>query len=181
MIGSGAYFWRAPMRRSRTGDATPSRRTLLGAAALAPVVGGGSLAAEDIVARCANWISLDLEIDRLARRWARLETRMARDHGWLALTHAERRALSQAAEMFEIDERLETLSRQREQMLQPLSRLQADTLHGVASKLVIAARLMQQEENPAQSFVAGAVRELAQMRCPGCRAALVPSGVASGR
>lgn len=48
-------------------------------------------------------------------------------------------------------------------MLQPLSRLKVDTLHGVASKLVIAARLMQHEEGATQPFVASAVRELADM------------------
>ena len=77
--------------------------------------------------------------------------------------------------MFEIDEILEALSRQREQILKPLSRLQADTLHGIASKLVVATRLMQHEENPAQPFVASAVRELAQMRCPYCGAVYEPA------
>ena len=52
------------------------------------------------------WIALDLEI------------------GWFALTPTERQALPQAAEMFETDEMLEAKSHQREQMLQPLSRLQ---------------------------------------------------------
>ncbi len=169
------------MPKVSAGDATPSRRAVIGAAALTPVLGGGPPPAEDTVARCADWIALDLEIDRLARRWSQLETLMARKHRWFALTHAEQRALPQAAEMFEIDDRLEALSSQRERMLQPLSRLQADTLHGIASKLVIAARLMQQEENAAQPFVASAVRELAQMCCPGCGAALVPSSVARRR
>ena len=169
------------MPKISAGDAAPSRRALLGAAALAPVLGGGPLAANDIVARCADWVALDFEIDRLARRWSQLETGMARDHGWFALTPAERQAPPGAAEMFEIDDRLEALSHQREQMLKPLSRLQADTLHGVASKLVIAARLLEQEENPAQPFVGSAVRELARMCCPGCGTALVPSGVGSGR
>ena len=156
-----------------------SRRTLLGAAAAVPAVGGDarlSFSSDDTVAQCADWLALDLEIDRLALRWAQLETLMARDHGWLTLGHAERRALPEAAEMFEIDDRLEALSRQRERMLKPLSRLHANTLHAVASKLVIAARLMQHDENPAQPFVASAVRELPQLRCPGCGAAYVPAG-----
>ena len=163
------------MPKISKGDAVPSRRALLGAAAFAPVLGGGPLAANDTVARCADWIALDLKIDRLAQRWARLETLMARKHHWFAPTPAERQALPGASEMFEIDEVLEALSRQREQMLQPLSRLQADTLHGVASKLAVAARLMLQEENPAHPFVDSAVRELADMRCPGCGTAYVPA------
>ena len=32
------------------------------------------MGAADIPAQCADWIALDLEIDRLARRWSDLET-----------------------------------------------------------------------------------------------------------
>ena len=117
----------------------------------------------------------------MALRWAKLETLMGREHGWFALTPAEQRALPEAAEMFEIEARLEALSRQREQLLKPLSHLPTDTVHGVVSKLVIAARLLQHEENPALPFVASAVRELAQMCCPGCGATFVPAGVTKRR
>ncbi|MDP3745620.1 MAG: hypothetical protein Q8Q88_01090 [Phenylobacterium sp.] len=160
---------------------TVSRPTLIGAATVAPVLGGELLATNDTVARCAAWLALDLEIDRLAVRWSQLETLMARSHRWFALTPAERRALPEAAEMFVIDDTLEALSRQRERMLQPLSRLKADTLHGVASKLAVAARLLQHEDNPAQPFVASALRELADMGCPGCGAAYAPASVTRRR
>ena len=173
------------MRKPRLADATRlSRRTLLGAASAVPSVGGqvgARFPFNDTVAQCAAWIALDLEIDRLARRWSQLEALMVRDHRWFALSHAGRRALPEAAEMYEIDDRLEALSRQLEQMLQLLSERQAGTLHGVASKLVIAARLMRHEEHPAQPFVASAVRELPQLRCPGCGAAYVPAGAAERR
>jgi len=105
---------------------------------------------------------------------------MVRDHGWFTRSAAEQRALPEAAEMFEIEVRLDQLSRQRERLLKPLSHLPADTLHGIACKLVVAARLMEHEENPAQPFVASAVRELASMRCPGCGAAYVSASVTNG-
>jgi hypothetical protein len=157
-----------------------SRRAILGVAAAVPTVGGSAselFASNATAARCGAWVELDLMINRLALRWARLETQMTHDHHWFALTSEERRALPEAAEMFDIDETLETLSLQREQWLKPLSQLKVDTLHDVVSKLVIAARLMQHEDSLAQPFVASAVRELARMRCPGCGAACVPAGV----
>ena len=172
------------MRRSGLTDATPlSRRTLLGAASTVPTVGKVSarLPFNDTVAQCAAWIALDVEVDRLALRWAKLEAQMTRDRGWLTLSHAERRALPDAVEMFEIDDKLEALSDQQERMLAPLSRLPSNTLHGVASKLVIAARLLQHEDSPAQPFVASVVREMAQMRCPDCGAVSVPAGLTTRR
>jgi len=169
------------MHKSEAGGGRLSRRTLIGAATAAPVLGGGSIEANDTVRRCADWIALDLEIDRLTLRWSKLETLMVREHGWFGLTPAEQRALPEAADMFEIDNRLEALSLQRERLLRPLSRLPADTVHAVASKLVIAARLMQHEENPARPFVASAVRDLADMGCPGCGAAYVPAGATRRR
>lgn len=162
------------MRRSQSGEATAiSRRTLLGAASVAPVVGSATsapLLANDMVARCAEWLALDLEIDRLTLRWSQLEALMVREHHWFGLTNVERRALTEAAEMYEIDDTLEALFRQRERMLEPLSSLKADTLHGVASKLAVAARLLQYEEHPAQALVASALRELAGMCRPDCGA-----------
>lgn len=170
------------MRKPQQTDPSAlSRRALLGVTAAVPAVGGNAsipCSSDDTVAQCAAWVELDLEIDRLALRWAKLETRMTRDHGWLNLSHVKRRALPGAGEMFEIDDKLEALSDQRELMLRTLSRLPANTLHAVASKLVIAARLMQHEDGPAQPFVVGVVRELAQMRCPSCGAAYVPGGAA---
>lgn len=162
------------MRRSQSADANAlSRRALLGAASVAPTVGNAMIApllANDTVARCAEWITLDLKIGRLTLRWSQFETLMVREHRWFGLTETERRALPQAAEMNEIDDTLEALFHQRERMLERLSRLRADTLDGVASKLTVAARLLQCEEHPAQPLVAGALRELVGMRCPDCGA-----------
>lgn len=162
------------MRRPQSGGATAlSRRTLLGAASIAPTVSRATIApllANETAARCAEWIALDLEIGRLTLRWSQLETRMVRENRWFGFTEAERRALPQAAEMYEIDDILEALFHQRERMLEPLPRLKADTLHGVASKLAVAARLLQYEEHPARPLVASAMRELAGMCALDCGA-----------
>ena len=166
------------MSKASGGDATLSRRAVIGAATAAPVIiGSGPLASNDAVAQCADWIALDLEIDRLTVRWSNLEAVLVREYGWFSLTSAARRALPAATELFEVDDRLEILLLRRERLLKPLAQLRANTLHGLATKLVIAARLLEHEENPAQPFVASAVREMSDMRCPGCGAAYVPAGV----
>jgi hypothetical protein len=169
------------MRKSSGGGATLSRRAVIGATTAAPVIGAGPLASNDTVAHCADWIALDLEIDRLTVRWSNLEAVLVRGYGWFSLTSVARRTLPAAAELFEIEDRLEILEQRRERSLEQLSHLPANTLHGVATKLVIAARLLEREEHPAQPFVASAVRELSDMCCAGCRAAYIPAGIATLR
>lgn len=165
--------------RRKTGDSARlpavSRRTLLGAVAAPSLCDAvRTPRSNETVAHCAKWLATDFEIDRLSLRWAALETRMAREFGWLALPEAERRALPQAAEMFVIERRLDELSDERERQLETLATLRAGDLHGVASKLAVAARLLQPEAEPAYRLVADAVRELAHLRCPGCGAPCVP-------
>lgn len=125
------------------------------------------------VAVCARWLAIDFEIDRLALQWARLETQMAREFGWLSLSQVERRALPQAAEMFEIEERLDRLADEREHGLTSLAKLKAEDLHGVASKLAIAARVLRHDGGPAHQLVADAVNALATRCCPDCGAPYV--------
>lgn len=125
------------------------------------------------VAACERWLAIDFEIDRLAQQWARLETQMAREFGWFSLSQVERRALPQAAEMFEIEERLDRLSDEREHRLTSLAKLKAKDLHGVASKLAIAARVLRHDGGPAHQLVADAVNALATRCCPDCGAPYV--------
>ncbi len=138
------------------------------------VISASQTAPVDTVAQCAAWMALDLEIDRLSLRWSQIETTMAEKHDWFRLTQAQRRALPQAAEMYEIDERLKVLFRQRRLDLKGLVKLKAESLHAVASKLAVAARILQYEENTAQPLIAAAVRELAGARCEKCGVSLLP-------
>jgi hypothetical protein len=169
------------MPKPEMGNDGPTRRTVVGASAIAPLLGHALPGENGTVAQCMEWIALDREIDRLALRWSKLEAQMVREHGWFALTLAERQALPEATEMFAIDDRLEALARQRERRLKPLAHLPAETVNAVASKLVIAARLLQHEENPAQPFVASVVQELASMRCSSCGAAYTAADVSKSR
>lgn len=162
--------------RRKTGDSvrphTSSPRS--GSGGAAAIVGGVCWGTtSDNAASGEAWLLLDTEIDQLSRNWAALETQMAREFGWLSLSQVERRALPQAAEMFEIEERLDRLSDEREHRLTSLAKLKAKDLHGVASKLAVAARVLRHEDGPAHQLVADAVKALATRCCPDCGAPYV--------
>lgn len=157
-----------------------SRRAVLAGGAAVPVAGrvAPNLCApqaDDLVASCAQWLALDLEIDRLSLRWSALETTAVREFNWLALSRTQQSAVPLAAEMDQIDARLEVLFKTRKQGLRALSKLPARDVHGVASKLVIAARITQYEDGGAHRFIADAVRTLAALKCPNCGAPYAPA------
>lgn len=153
-----------------------SRRMLLCAATAAPALGRLPGAQPDpLVARCADWLAADVESDRLSHRWAALEARLAEECRWFSLSEAERRRLPEAAEMFEIQERLDRLAEELDQRLEALARSKAKDLHGAASKLVVAARVLLHEGGPTHGLVADAVQVLTTQRCPGCGAPYVLS------
>ncbi|MGA0602784.1 hypothetical protein ACO2Q3_18900 [Caulobacter sp. KR2-114] len=154
-----------------------ARRTLFASLAIAATTAPAAQGA--VLAECAAWLALELEIDRLAVRWAALEAFAARNSQWFSLTPEQRLALPGAAEMAAIDTTLERLSSERERQLEALHRLRSRTLHDVASRLAVAARLMQHEEHPAQPLVDKSLRELARLKCPGCGMRYLPADLAA--
>lgn len=162
------------MSADKANPVAVSRRVVLGAASAAPALGLVPVAQPDpLVARCAEWLAIDFESDRLSLRWAALESRLVDECRWFSLSTIERHGLPQAAEMFEIEERLDRLSDEREQRLEVLAKLRAQDLHGVASKLAVAARVLLHEGGPTHQLVADAVRVLAAQNCPNCGAPYV--------
>jgi hypothetical protein len=176
-------------QRRKTGDCARlpaiSRRAVIGGGATATALCGTVLPVfhemtNDTVAQCATWIALDQEIDRLSLRWSQIETALVAEFPWFQLSQAQRRALPQAAELFQIDERLEVLFHQRRRDLKALAKLKAQTPHAVASMLAVAARVLLYDESPAQPFITTAVRELAGMACEKCGEPLLPGRPISG-
>ncbi len=107
------------------------------------------------------WLELDAEVGRLSGRWSEVETWLAREWGWFALTPAERHSLPQAAEMFEIDRRIEELCEERDRLLERLSATPASDMGAVAGKLAVAIRLLEDEEGLAHRLVVDAAKGLA--------------------
>lgn len=157
-----------------------SRRTVIGVASMAPTLNAMPASpcapqVDDLVSRCTQWLTLDLEIARLSLRWSELETTAVREFNWFRLSHAERHAVPMAAEMDRIEEQLNALFKAQERGLKALDKLPARDVHGVASKLVVAARISQSEDGGAHSLVADAVRTLSALKCPSCGATYAPA------
>jgi hypothetical protein len=163
-----------------------SRRAVIAIAPAAPTIGAMVVEpctphVDYLVSRCAEWLALDLEIDRLSLRWSELETAAAREFNWFRLSQTQRRAVPMAAEMDKIERQLDALLRARERGLKTLDRLPARDVHGIASKLMVAAKISQLEDGAAHSFVADAVRALAILKCPKCGAPYTPAATCSYR
>lgn len=154
----------------------PSRRAVVSVATSIPLSATTpakvcAAAPGDLPARCAEWLALDLEIDRLSRRWSSLETQAVREFDWFKLSSAKRSALPMATEMGDIDDRLQQLFKDRAKGLKALRRMKATDAHGAVSKLVVAARISQQDGGDVHAFLAEAVEALARLKCPDCGAA----------
>lgn len=157
-----------------------SRRAVIGGAASAPTAAAfpaelRTRQTDDLVARCSSWLALDLEIDRLSRRWSELETQAVNDFDWFKLTFAQRRRLPMALEMDQIEDRLGELFNVRRDGLAALRKLKPADVHGVASKLVVAARVSLYESDELHGFIAEAVTALSALKCACCGAPYAPA------
>ena len=174
-------------RRKTGGDGVRlpdlTRRSVIGAAAAAPVLAnaGAPDVADDLVARCAAFVAVDIKIGRLLSRWVDLESAAFEHHAWSKLSKAEQLALPHGREMAEIDALLPDLFDQRETLLEELPRAAATDPTGVAAKIAVAARAVDPEDHEeAHHLIDGAARDLANMRCPGCDRPLVLKGWKTG-
>ncbi|WP_395444136.1 hypothetical protein [Caulobacter sp. UC70_42] len=149
-----------------------SRRVVIGAASAAPVAagaGGGALA-DPAVARCAEWMALDAEIDRLGLRWSDLEAILVRQKRWERMTPEERGEMLPSEEMAAIDAQLKPLFEQREAWLEALPAVRAIDMHGVAAKLEVALQVMVHQQGDGYDLFKATMDELRTARCPNCRA-----------
>ena len=125
----------------------------------------GALAVpDDGSRRCANWLAIDAKIRRLQTRWAKLETWLAKEHDWFALSPAEQQALPSAQELRDIDGCLDVLFEKREALLETLPTARSARLETAIARLAVVERLMWPEDHPeAHALVAGVRRDLIAM------------------
>lgn len=147
-----------------------SRRVFIVAASAAPVVAGagGAAVPDAAVARCAEWLALDAEIDRLSLHWSDLETILVRQKRWERMTPEERGELLPSEEMDAIDEQLKPLFEQREAWLEALSTVRARDIYGVAAKLEVALQVMVHQQGDGYDLFKATMDELRTARCPNC-------------
>jgi hypothetical protein len=151
--------------RTLEGSGSLSRRTLLGAAAATPVLGTGEQPAPrtDTIACCAAVLALDAEIERLTRRWQKLETKFIKRHGFLP-HETMQDASPEAAEMAAIDRSLEPLYLARETQFAALPATASGNMAGVVAKLTVVTQSIYPEDHPiAHAVLIGALRDLRSM------------------
>lgn len=147
-----------------------SRRVVIGATSAAPVVASASSSAvpDPAIARCAEWMALDAEIDRLGLRWSDLEAILVREKRWERMTPEERVALSPTQEMDAIDAQLGPLFERWEAWLEALPAVRASDIHGVVAKLEVALRVMVHQQGDGYELFKATMEELRTARCPHC-------------
>lgn len=154
-----------------------SRRVVIGAASAAPMVAGAGVAASsnEAMARCAEWLALDAEIDRLGLRWSDLETILVRQKRWERMTPEERGELLPSEEMAAIDEQLKPLFDQREAWLEALPKVRAHDMYGVVAKLEVALHVMVHQQGDGYELFKATMDERRTARCPHCGSAMCKS------
>lgn len=136
-----------------------TRRAVLAGASATPLATVPGPRSPDLTARCATWLADSFETDRLTLRWSRLETLVLRG------SRSSRRAAS-VAQMAEIEARLAVLDDARDRGLEALAKHPARTMHEVAGKLAVAARILDGEGGPVHDIVAEAVGVLEALNGP---------------
>ena len=137
----------------------------LGAAKAVAIPPATALAASDEgTRRCANWLAINDKIERLQTRWAKLESWLAREHGWFKLSPAEQQALPWAKELRDIDGCLDVLFEKREALLDSIPTSGSVSLESVIARLTVVERLIWREEHPeVHALITGARRDLIAM------------------
>jgi len=156
-----------------------SRRTLLGAASVTPMVSTSTEAAlapapESLIGQCAQWLKADFESDDLSRRWGALEILAASGYDYFRLDDSQRRRLPMGPEMDAIEVELDVLSKERDRRFKAITALEPRNLHEVASLLVIAARMDLYMPGDTAPLVHRAITFLSSAKCPRCGEPYVP-------
>jgi len=138
------------------------------------VVCGGDSADQNVVTPCAQWLAVDAEIEHLTLKWATLDASVIRDGRAIGAPASQSSPLKKSAELGVIERRLRCLNEKREQCLSALQEQPTPSLHGLASKLAVAARSLDREGGPIHRIVADAVAVLGTYRCSACGELYLP-------
>jgi hypothetical protein len=142
-----------------------SRRSLVGAAATAPLMLDASTArAGACVELARRWIVARTSTDYWLVRWSRLEARLDEHHRWYGLSPEQREALDAAKELVAIDARLDLLVAEQAQLLAQLTATPTTDLGGAVAKLAVVVQLILPEETPeAHRLITGVWCELSAL------------------
>ena len=118
---------------------TASRRLLLTGGAVLPLLSLPPSAKDPATAIANGWLAVQADHEALTSRRQNLETYLFREYDWPRLSHRQRAAFRQAAELDAIDDRLDALNEEQDTLIAALPAAVATTVHGLALKLAVAA------------------------------------------
>ena len=96
---------------------------------------------------CRSWLSTEARIFELEERWSDLEVYLSKTYeSWFRMTEGEQRSLPDAAEMFEIDRRIQAIQDSREEILPKLPGLVATTREAILMKFEVVAEALYLED-----------------------------------
>lgn len=139
------------------------------------VLCGGGLADQNVVTPSAQWLAVDAEIEHLTLKWATLDASVIRERRAMGSPASQPSTLKQSAELGRIDRRLRCLDEKRERCFSAMEQHPIQSLHGLASKLAVAARSLDGEGGPIYRIVADAVAVLGANRCTACGEPYLPA------
>ncbi|MBA3042853.1 MAG: hypothetical protein KJ690_11260 [Alphaproteobacteria bacterium] len=114
----------------------------------------------DIASACRDWWSVDEELDALTAQYSSVETELIKTFGSVEAAQSDGNA---AALLRSFDHRFEGLDNRRANCRQALQHLPVGTIKDTASKLAIAARLLNDEGGFEADVVAEAADFLASL------------------
>jgi hypothetical protein len=143
-----------------------TRRALIAGTSAAPlfVVASPGAPADETVLLCQRWQALRAEIERRQSRWSALESWLIHNHSWCDLSAEEQGGLPAAAELHEIDARLDELFDRLAALGEVLPSLPATNPTAIVAKLSVAAALIWPQDEPqAHQLIVASIREITAM------------------
>ena len=125
--------------------------------------------------RCAEWLKLDRESDRLSELWAALEGEAVARFDYFHMDEQERLGLPMGQEMAAIRRQLDALSLRRKRLYRAITALTPADIHEAVALLVMAARINERDKSPTAPLIRKVMEALAEQTCPECARAYAPS------
>ena len=125
--------------------------------------------------RCAEWLKLDRESDRLSELWAALEGEAVARFDYFHMDEQERLGLPMGQEMAAIRRQLDALSLRRKRLYRAITDLTPADIHEAVDLLVMAARINERDPSPTSPLIRKVIEALADRTCPDCARAYAPS------
>ncbi|MBI1360274.1 MAG: hypothetical protein GC155_08325 [Alphaproteobacteria bacterium] len=124
--------------------------------------------ADAIVELCNNYLALEARREHLLVLSGDVEATLADNYNWFSLTRVQRRAVSEAKALYDIDDELEQICQTTSQLIQKLGRMRAQNVFGAIAKLEVVAQEIESDDYPpAHAVLRGAISDLRRLFSPG--------------